>query len=76
LAKLLFGFDRSLRTGETTMTTGRLSFGLTADLRKAECVVLRCQTGDGAYYDLALRPADGDFEWLRGALRLAGVQES
>jgi hypothetical protein len=75
LGKLCFGFDRSLRTDETTMTTGRLSFGFSADLRKSECVVLRRQTGNDSYYSLALRPADGDFEPLRSAVRMAGVQE-
>jgi hypothetical protein len=75
LAKLIFGFDASLKARETTMMAGRLSFGFSADLRKSECVVLRRQTGDDSYYSLAVRPADGNLEPLRTALRMARVQE-
>jgi hypothetical protein len=74
-----FGGPRSMPPQETVMWTTLIS---DLDrwripwLPKREWLALSCTLASGAEYTLAIRPADGDFDRLRAALRGAGVRET
>jgi hypothetical protein len=43
---------------------------------QGDYVALSCKLPNDAEYTLAVRPSDHDFDRLRNALKMAGVQES
>jgi hypothetical protein len=72
----LFGLRLTLPTRETTMFTAslrRLSIGLARFGSESEFVALSWTRGDNSSYTVAVRPADGDVDRLKNALRMAGV---
>jgi len=70
----------SLPPHETTMSTVRLRRIAIGPWRaprpQSDYVALSCKLPNDAEYTLAVRPSDRDFDRLRNALKMAGVQES
>lgn len=79
----LFGIRLSLPPREMVMWTTEFSDfaaygtgGWRLPWLKREWLVLRHTRSDSTKYTVAIRPADGNFDQLRAALRTAGVSES
>ena len=74
-----FGGPRSLQPSQTVMwmtSVGESIGRWRVPWTEREWLALSSPLGDGTEYTLAVRPADGDFDRLRAALRMAGVSDA